>query len=39
MDDVRKESEKIIINEYKLPKMDILKVGHHSFRNTQLYIK
>ena len=34
MGDAGKVSEKYIINEYKLPKMDILKVGHHGSKNS-----
>ena len=29
MGDASKESEKYLLNTYNLPKMDILKVGHH----------
>lgn len=34
MGDAGKSSEKEIITEYNLPKMDILKVGHHGSKNS-----
>lgn len=34
MGDSEKENEKVIINEYNLPKIDILKVGHHGSKTS-----
>lgn len=34
MGDSGKTSENYIISEYNLPKMDILKVGHHGSKNS-----
>jgi len=32
MDDASKGNEHELLNEYNLPKMDILKVGHHNYK-------
>jgi competence protein ComEC len=34
MGDAEKENEKFVVNVYKLPKMDILKVGHHGSKTS-----
>jgi len=34
MGDAEKDSEKYILKEYNLPKMDILKVGHHGSKTS-----
>ncbi|MEG0826374.1 MAG: MBL fold metallo-hydrolase, partial [Bacilli bacterium] len=38
MGDAGKESENYILNTYNLPKMDILKIGHHGSRGSSSFI-